>query len=78
LSLIAAKSKIVIPDARVEVSATFARDPADGLFMITADVAASLPGVDRGQAEQLIRETEKICPYAKFVRQGTTGNVRLA
>lgn len=77
LSLIAAKSKIAIPDAQVKVSATFGRDPADGLFIITTDVEVNLPGVDRGQAEALIQETEKVCPYAKLVRQGTTGQIRL-
>lgn len=78
LKLFATRNKIAIPDARVEVSVVFGRDPVDGLFMLMADVTVHLPGVEKSLAEQLVRGTERYCPYAKMARGGITGIVALA
>ena len=42
----------------------------DGLFTLAAGVRIALPGIDRAIAEELVRNTERICPYAKMARQG--------
>ncbi|MCY1054928.1 Ohr family peroxiredoxin [Nannocystis sp. SCPEA4] len=78
LSLLATRANIPIPGASVTVSVAFGRDPDDGLFMVTADVAIDLPGVDREIAEELVRNTERVCPYAKMARQGISSVVALA
>jgi osmotically inducible protein OsmC len=78
LILLATRSGVPLSDARVEVSVVFGRDPMDGLFMLTADVAVYLPGVEKSLAEQLVRSTERYCPYAKMARGGITGIVALA
>jgi osmotically inducible protein OsmC len=70
LSLLAARANIAIPDAEVTASVTFGKDPVDGLFMLSADIRISLPGVDRAIAGELVRNTERICPYAKMARDG--------
>ncbi|MGY3231117.1 osmotically inducible protein OsmC [Luteibacter sp. HA06] len=70
LSLLAARGGLTIADANVIASVTFGRDPMDGLFTLVADVRITLPGVERTVAEQLVRNTERICPYAKMARQG--------
>lgn len=70
LSLLAARAGMSIPDARVTASVTFGRDPMDGLFTLVAGVRIALPGVGRAAAEELVRDTERICPYAKMARQG--------
>ncbi|MCY0992586.1 Ohr family peroxiredoxin [Nannocystis sp. ILAH1] len=70
LSLLATRADIPIPGASVAVTVAFGRDPDDGLFMVTADVAIDLPGVERDIAEELVRNTERVCPYAKMARQG--------
>ncbi|MET0935670.1 MAG: Ohr family peroxiredoxin [Luteibacter sp.] len=70
LSLLAARGGIAIPDAKVTASVTFGRDPMDGLFTLAASVRIALPGVDRAVAAELVRNTERICPYAKMARQG--------
>lgn len=77
LSLLATKANIPIPGASVAVSVSFGRDPVDGLYMVTADVAIRLPGVERAVAEELVRNTERVCPYAKMARQGITSIVAL-
>jgi Ohr subfamily peroxiredoxin len=78
LSLLAARSGVVLSDASVDVAVTAARDPMDGLFLLSADVRVHLPGIDRAVAAELIRNTERICPYAKMFRQGIGHVVALA
>jgi Ohr subfamily peroxiredoxin len=70
LCLLAARTGLSTPEAQVTASVTFGRDPMDGLFTLVADVRIALPGVERTVAEQLVRNTERICPYAKMARQG--------
>jgi len=78
LYLLATKAGIPIPGAAVEVSVSFGRDPVDGFYMLTADVRIHLPGVERAVAEALVRDTERVCPYAKMARQGIVSVVALA
>lgn len=78
LNLVAARKRVTVEESEVNVSVTFARDPRDGLFLLTTDVEVSLPGVEKQLAEDLIRATEEVCPYAKMMRQGAQSSVRLA
>lgn len=79
LSLIATKRKIRLPqDVEVKVDVTFGRDPADGLFLLTAELTVRLPGVDAAVAEGLMEETERVCPYAKMARHGIKHATKLA
>jgi Ohr subfamily peroxiredoxin len=78
LKLLASRNGIEMRDARVEVSVTFGRDPVDGLFALSADVWIYLPGMEKRVAEELVRNTERLCPYAKMARNGITSVVALA
>ena len=78
LNLLAAKRKIPVHDARVQMSVAFGRDPVDGLFMLTADVRIHLPDVEKSVAEELVRSAERFCPYAKMARNGIASIVALA
>lgn len=77
LNLLAAKKRIAVHDATVQVAVAFGRDPVDGLFMLTADVHIRLPDVEKSVAEALVRGTERLCPYAKMARNGITSIVAL-
>jgi len=70
MSLLAAKARVDIASATVDVRITFARDPVDGLFLLTANVHVRLPGLAQASAEELVRNTERLCPYAKLARDG--------
>jgi Ohr subfamily peroxiredoxin len=70
LMLLATRSGIALVDNVVEAAVTFARDPVDGRFLLKAEIRVSLPGIDRHVAAELVRNTERICPYAKMFRQG--------
>ncbi|MFM0627541.1 Ohr family peroxiredoxin [Paraburkholderia xenovorans] len=77
LSLLAAQASVAIPDASVQVSVDFGRDPMDGLFILSAQTRVRLPGVERVVAEELVRNTERFCPYTKMARQGIENVVAL-
>jgi osmotically inducible protein OsmC len=77
LTLLATRSGIDV-DAIVDAAVTFARDPVDGRFLLAADIRVRLPGVDRKLAAELVRNTERICPYAKMFRQGIEHVISLA
>jgi len=77
LMLLATRAGVTVPDATVSVSVSFGRDPVDGLYSLRADVEIRLPGVDAQTAGELVRSTERFCPYAKLTRQGMTSIVAL-
>ncbi|MBP0589706.1 Ohr family peroxiredoxin [Paraburkholderia sp. LEh10] len=77
LNLLAARASIPIPGASVDVTVDFGRDPVDGLFVLSAHTRVRLPGVIRAVAEELVRSTERFCPYTKMARQGIANVVSL-
>jgi osmotically inducible protein OsmC len=78
LTLLAHRAGVTLTNLTVDAAVTFARDPMDGLFLLSADIRISLPGLDRTLAAELVRNTERICPYAKMFRDGIDHVVALA
>jgi Ohr subfamily peroxiredoxin len=74
LGLLAARAGIPTPGASVEVTVDY---PMDGLFMLTAHTRIRLPDVERAVAEELVRNTERFCPYTKMARHGIENVVAL-
>jgi osmotically inducible protein OsmC len=72
LKYAAGQEKAKIPDdARVTASVGIRpRDDGKG-FGIDVDLNVSLPGVDKGKAEDLVAEAHVVCPYSR----ATKGNV---
>ena len=70
LVLLAARAGIAVEAASVSVTIEFARDPMDGLFLLTAHTRVQMQGVERAVAEELVRNTERFCPYTKMTRKG--------
>ena len=77
LNLLALRHGIASRGSSVDVTVAFGRDPVDGRHSLTAHLVVRLPGLERTLAERLVRETERICPYAKMVRQGIESSVRV-
>jgi Ohr subfamily peroxiredoxin len=78
LTLLAGRAGVELTNLVVDAAVTFARDPVDGLFLLSADIRVSLPGIDRTLAAELVRNTERICPYAKMFRRGIDHIVSVA
>ncbi|MEN7526903.1 MULTISPECIES: Ohr family peroxiredoxin [unclassified Cupriavidus] len=70
LSLIARRERIEVQGITVVVQVAFGRDPVDGGYALTAEICVRLPGVEKAVAEELVRNTERMCPYAKLAREG--------
>lgn len=70
--------KIKVPDD-VAVTATVGIGPRSaGGFGITTDLAVSLPGLDRDQAQQLVDAAHQICPYSNATRGNVDVGLALA
>jgi osmotically inducible protein OsmC len=69
IGIAARRRKITVPaltiDAEVDLHL------ADGEYSLSARFDISLPGLDRGVAQSLVEEAERLCPYSK----ATQGNV---
>lgn len=72
LKHVAGQEKVRIPDD-AHVTATVGigpRDDGQG-FGIDVDLEVSLPGIDRSQAEDLVKKAHVVCPYS----HATQGNI---
>lgn len=72
LKHVAGQEKVRIPDdARVTATVGIGpRDDGQG-FGIDVDLEVSLPGIDRSQAEDLVKKAHVVCPYS----HATQGNI---
>ncbi|WP_303635551.1 Ohr family peroxiredoxin [Stenotrophomonas tuberculopleuritidis] len=75
--LLAKRSGMQLRDPVVEAAVTFARDPVDGFYMLTAEITVYLQGMDPILAGELVRNTERVCPYAKMFHGGIVHVVRV-
>lgn len=73
LALVASRVKVDVSKATVTCAVTIGRDPGDGGYMLGAKLTVEIPGTERPQAEQLIEEAHKLCPYSKAIH----GNVEV-
>jgi osmotically inducible protein OsmC len=71
MKFVAAQDRRKVPD-EATVTATVGIGPrSEGGFGITAALAISLPGWEKGEAEALVAKAHQVCPYSNATR----GNV---
>ncbi|SIT49873.1 Organic hydroperoxide resistance protein OhrB [Paraburkholderia piptadeniae] len=75
LNLLGKRANMELDDTVVEVQVAFGRDPMDGGYALVIDVRVRMPGIERAVAEEMVRNAERLCPYAKMARQGTVNVV---
>ncbi|MCC8364642.1 OsmC family protein [Lysobacter sp. A6] len=78
LMLLARRAGVVLKDMTVDAAVTLARDPVDGLYLLSAGVRVNVPGVERALAVELARNTERLCPFSKMFRHGIEHVVTVA
>ena len=67
MKAVAPKLKLTVPqDAAIDAEVDLG--PTSLGFGIAARLNISLPGMDRAQAEQLVAEAHKVCPYSNATR----------
>jgi Ohr subfamily peroxiredoxin len=68
MKAVSGKEGVKVP-ADATVTATIGFGPrSEGGYGITADLAISLPGVDRADAERLAKAAHEVCPYSNATR----------
>lgn len=71
LALVSRKAGVDASKATVTCAVTIGRDPADGGYMLAAELSVEIPGADREKAEQVAAQAHQLCPYSKAIH----GNV---
>ncbi len=69
LGLVAGKRDIDTSGSTLDIAVGFG--PEGESFAITADITATIPGVDDATAQELVEAAHEVCPYSKATR----GNV---
>ena len=66
IRLVARQRDIELGDISVTADVSIGKD-GDG-FALAACIRGHLPGMDRAQAEELMRQADTVCPYSKATR----------
>ena len=66
IQLAASQRKIKLP-ADLAVDAQIDLNLDNGAYFLSANLNVSVPGIERGQAQELIEAAHQICPYSKAV-----------
>lgn len=69
LGLVAKKHDVDASQSTLDIAIGFG--PEGDSFAITADIVATIPGVDDAKAQELVEAAHEVCPYSKATR----GNV---
>ena len=70
MKAVAGKQKISLP-AEVSIKADVSIGPMTGkpgAFGISANMAISVPGMDKAAAEELVKQAHEVCPYSNATR----------
>jgi lipoyl-dependent peroxiredoxin len=74
IKFVAAQDKVKIPDdAKVESTVGIGKREDGTGFGLTVTLRATLPGIDKAQAEDLVKRADVVCPYS----HATRGNIRV-
>ncbi len=69
LGLVAKKHGVDASGSTLDIAVGFG--PEGDSFAITADIVATIPGIDDAKAQELVEAAHAVCPYSKATR----GNV---
>ena len=77
LKLVARNRKITLTDTTITVDVGIGPDDAGG-FGLTATIEAELPGLEPGQARELLEQAHQVCPYSNATRGNVDVNLTVA
>ena len=66
LRLAARQAKIDLGETTITAQVTLSLD--EGKFVLSTRLAARLPGLEQGRADQLVAQAHQICPYSNATR----------
>ena len=78
IKAVSGKLKIQVP-ADTSITSKVSFGPyAPGGFNIQVDMAVTLPGLSKDDADKLVTEAHKICPYSNATRNNVDVNISVA
>jgi lipoyl-dependent peroxiredoxin len=77
MKAVAGKQKITLP-ADLAIDAEVDLGPVGQAYGIAVRMNVSLPGMDRGQAQQLLDTAHQVCPYSNATRGNVDVQIKLA
>lgn len=75
MKFVAGQQKIALP-AETSITGKVGIGPIPAGFGIEVDLAVTIPGMDRAQAEALVQAAHQVCPYSNATRNNI--DVRLS
>ena len=73
LDLVARAEDVSLGETTITSRVSIGRDDSDGGFGLQVELAASIPGVGRDKALDLLAKAHQVCPYSKATR----GNIEV-
>jgi len=73
LNLVARQAKVELATATITANVNLNRSD-EGRFILSASLVAHLPGLEQGQADQLVAQAHQVCPYS----HATRGNIEVS
>lgn len=67
MQFVARQKKVALPP-ETAIDAEVDLNQGDGGFFLRARLNVSIPGVERGLAQEIVNEAHQVCPYSKATR----------
>lgn len=76
LQVVARRRDVTLTDPTVTAKVNLGREGEGYIFEF--EIVATLPGVDREQADALVAEAHQVCPYSRAFQNGAKATARAA
>jgi lipoyl-dependent peroxiredoxin len=78
MKFVASKSGLKVPQDTTVTSTVGIGPRSEGGFGLDIDLAVSLPGVPRNEAEELVEKAHQVCPYSNATRGNVDVRLKVA
>ena len=78
MKFVASKSGLKVPQDATVTSTVGIGPRSEGGFGLDIDLAVSLPGVPRNEAEELVEKAHQVCPYSNATRGNVDVRLKVA
>jgi len=76
LSLVSRTQKIKLTKTSVVASVSIGQND-EGRFLLSVDLAVTIPGIEREIAQKLLEQAHQVCPYSNATRGNIEVNLKL-
>lgn len=77
LGVVARRNKVELRDSSVNAQVGIGKNDAGG-FELSVVLRVALPGLERDEAQRLVKEADQVCPYSNAVRGNIVVELQVA